>query len=107
MPFPSSLPCRAVPWVRKGQEELAGHLPLHLPVCSCGQTPLFSVLRDLDGREVTNPEKKMFRVGPSPPPPEHCGVFQKDVLQLCPIDLIENPARFSSEKNRFTTRSRA
>ena len=32
---------------------------------------------------------------------------QKDVLQLCPIDLIENPARFSLEKNRFSTRSRA
>ena len=43
-------------------------------------------------------------------PPEKAKLrrwWKKDVLQLCSIDLIENPARFSSEKNRFTTRSRA
>ena len=72
---PKNFAHRPAQWVRKGQEELAGHLPLHLLVCPCGQTPLFSVLRDLDGREVRNPEKKMFRVGPPPPPPEHCGMF--------------------------------
>ena len=33
--------------------------------------------------------------------------YRKDVLQFCPIDLIESPARLSSEENRFTTRSRA
>ena len=59
---------RPAQWVRKGQEELAGHLPMHLFICPCGQTPLFFVFCDLDGREVRNPEGKFFRLAPLPHP---------------------------------------
>ena len=67
-PVPTNFAHRPAHWVRKGQEELAGHLPLHLLVCPCGKTPLFSVLHDLDGREVRNPEKKCFGFAPLPHP---------------------------------------
>ena len=64
---------------------------------------------------VSNPvvwlcDQEPVRTFQKGPPPEKAKLrcwWKKDVLQLCCIDFIENPARFSSEKNKFTTRSRA
>ena len=46
---PKNFAHRPAQRVRKGEEELTGHLPLNHIVCSFGQTPLLSVLRDPNG----------------------------------------------------------
>ena len=49
---------RPARWVRKWEEELTGHFPLHHLVCLFRQTPLLSDLRDPKCREVKTAEQK-------------------------------------------------